>query len=84
MFVEVLREVAPASLQRILSAVDVEKGEVGWRDSLPKPGGARDAVAGLIEAALTRDDAVGDMARRLRKKYPKRTIPQKRNRRRRR
>ncbi len=82
MFVEVLRETAPASLQRILSAVDVAKAEAGWADSLRKSGGAQDAVALLIESALSRDDAVGDMARRLRKKYRNRSVPKMRKRRR--
>jgi hypothetical protein len=67
LFVEVLRETAPASLQRILSAVDTAKAEAGWADSLEKPGEAQAAVSLLIESALPRDDAVGDMARRLRK-----------------
>lgn len=83
-FVEALRKAAPASLQRILSAVDAEKAEAGWADSLHKAGAARDAVALLIESALSRDDAVGDMARRLRKKYRNRSVPKKRKRRRRR
>jgi hypothetical protein len=83
LFVEVLRETAPSSLQRILSAVDVTKAEAGWVDSLQKAGGAQDAVALLIESALSRDDAVGAMARRLRKKYRNRSVPKKRKRRRR-
>jgi len=83
MFVEVLREGAPASLQRILSAVDAEKAESGWVDSLRKAGAAQDAVALLIESALARDDAVGEMARKLRKKYPNRSKPRKLKRRRR-
>ena len=52
--------------------------EAGWIDSLQKTGGAQDTVALLIEAALSRDDAVGDMARRLRKKYRNRSVPKKR------
>ena len=80
MFVEVVREAAPASLQRILSAVDVTKAEAGWIDSLQKPGPPRDAVALLIESALSRQDAVGDMARRLRKKFRSRSAPKKRRR----
>jgi hypothetical protein len=77
LFVEVLREAAPASLQRILSAVDAARAEAGWADSLEKSGEARAAVSLLIESALSRADAVGDMARRLRKKYRNRSVPRK-------
>lgn len=82
MFVEILREAAPASLQRILSAIDAKKAEEGWVDSLLRAGPAQDAVALLIESALSRDDAVGDMARRLRKKYRNRSVAKKGKRRR--
>ena len=78
MFVEVVREAAPASLQRILSAVNVEKAEAGWADSLQKKGPAQDSVALLVESALSRDDAVGEMARRLRKNFRKRSVPKAR------
>jgi hypothetical protein len=78
MFVEALRDVAPASLQRILTAVDTNKAEEGWADSLLKKGPAQDAVALLIESALSREDAVGDMARRLRKKFRNKSAPKKR------
>ncbi|SHO63570.1 hypothetical protein SAMN02745172_01436 [Pseudoxanthobacter soli DSM 19599] len=77
LFVEVLREIAPVSLQRILSAVDVQKAEAGWLDSLSRPGSAQDAVARLIETAFARDDAVGELARRLRRRYPSRSRPKK-------
>jgi hypothetical protein len=80
LFVEVLRELAPVSLQRILSAIDVETAEAGWADSLKKAGAAQDAAAFLIDSAISREDAVGDMARRLRKKYRNRSVPKKRKR----
>jgi hypothetical protein len=84
-FIEVLREVCPAILQRILSFVDVTTAEAGWLDSLKneKAGSARDAVALLVESSLVRDDTVGDMARRLRKKFPRRSVPRTREHRRR-
>jgi hypothetical protein len=83
MFIEVIREAAPACLRRMLSAVDVQKAEAGWKDSLEKSGTARDAVALLIESALSREDTVGDMARKLRKNFPKRSQPKARKHRRR-
>jgi hypothetical protein len=71
LFINVLNEAGPEHLQRILAAVDVAKAEEGWADSLEKRGDPRRAVALLIEAAISRTDAVGDMARRLRKRFPK-------------
>jgi hypothetical protein len=80
-FVDVLREAAPVSLDRILSSIDVAKAESGWIDALQKPSAAQDTVALLVESALSRQDAVGDMARRLRKKYRSQSVPKKRKRR---
>ncbi|MCC8943530.1 hypothetical protein H8A97_00035 [Bradyrhizobium sp. Arg62] len=76
LFIEVLMEAAPESLQRILAMVDVAKAEQGWTDSLEKAGDARHGVARLVEAAISRTDAVGDMARRLRKRFPKASVLQ--------
>lgn len=74
-FVGVLRDAAPGNLQKILSSIDATKAEAGWTDSLQKGGGARQAVALLIEAALSHDSPVGELARRLRKKYRRRSVP---------
>lgn len=75
LFIKVLSEKAPENLQRILAAVDVTKAEQGWADSLEKGGEPRRAVALLVEAAISRTDAVGDMARRLRKRFSKVSVP---------
>jgi hypothetical protein len=78
MFVEVVNEAASASLQRMLSAVEVQKAETGWIDSLEKGGKPQEAVALLIEAAISRTDALGEMARKLRAKFTKRSRPKAR------
>lgn len=83
-FIEALRETAPLSLQRILSTVDAASAEAGWTDSLQRGGAAQDAVALLVESALMREDAVGQLARHLRKRYRARSVPKMRKRRRRR
>jgi hypothetical protein len=75
LFIIVLRDKAPENLQRILAAVDVTKAEEGWADSLETGGSPRRAVALLVEAAISRTDAVGEMARRLRKRFPKVSVP---------
>jgi hypothetical protein len=80
LFVEVLKEAAPATLDRILSTVDVTKAEPGWADCLATGRDAQITVSLLVESALSRDDAVGHLARRLRKQYPSRSVPTKRNR----
>jgi hypothetical protein len=69
--VGLLMEKAPEHLQRILASVDIAKAEEGWADSLETGGEPRRAAALLVEAAISRPDAVGDMARRLRKRFPK-------------
>lgn len=74
-FVGLLIEKAPEHLQRILAAVDVEKAEEGWANSLETGSEPRRAVALLIEAAISRTDAVGEMARRLRKRFKKASVP---------
>jgi hypothetical protein len=74
-FVGLLIEKAPENLQRILAAVDVAKGEEGWADSLEKGGKTRRAAALLVEAAILRTDAVGAMARRLRQRFKKASVP---------
>jgi hypothetical protein len=75
LFIKVLREKAPENLQRILAAVDVTKAEEGWANSLETGGEPRRAVALLVEAAISRTDAVGEIARRLRKRFPKVSVP---------
>ena len=74
-YVQLLREVAPLSLQRILDAVDVEPAEKGWVRALRKGKGPRKTVAHLIDASLERTDALGILAKRLRIRFPKSSVP---------
>jgi hypothetical protein len=64
-------ELSPASLQRLLDQVDVATATVGWRASLAKGGRPAKTVAYLIDGAIARGDAVGDLARDLRRRHPK-------------
>jgi hypothetical protein len=74
-FMRLLRQVAPQSLDRILSQVNIGTAEIGWAAALAKGGAPRRAVAFLVEMSIGRDDAVGDMARRLRARCPRRSVP---------
>lgn len=75
MFIEVVKEAAPASLQRILDSIELAGAEAGWIASIKAGGQTRRTVSFLIEAALPREDAVGEMARRVRARFPKTSIP---------
>lgn len=68
-------EFAPAGLQRMLEKVDAATASVGWRASLAKGGEPARSVAYLVEAAIGRADAAGELARKLRKRFPKASLP---------
>lgn len=84
LFLRLAWQVAPESFQRLLDHLDVAAAEQGWTNALTgKEGtrergakaGARQAVAFLINRAIDRTDAVGDLARGLRQRFPKRSVP---------
>ena len=70
-----MRQVAPQSLQRILAQVDVTDAEIGWAAAISATAATRRTAALLIESALERTDQVGDMARRLHRRFPKQSAP---------
>jgi hypothetical protein len=74
-FIRIVRQVAPQSLQRILAQVDVTDAEIGWAAAISATAATRRTAALLIESALERTDQVGDMARRLRRRFPKQSAP---------
>lgn len=65
-----LRRFAPQSLDRILSKLDHRRAELGWTAAIRAGKGARRAASHLVTAALSRTDAIGDVARRLRTRFP--------------
>lgn len=65
-----LRRHAPQSLDRIFDRLDPKRAEVGWTAAIRAGKGARRSVAHLVTAAVARPDALGDLARRLRKRFP--------------
>lgn len=84
LFIRVLAEVDEAGLTRILDQIDPARATEGWRKALlggeahrkhDKDANPREAAALLIHYAIDRADALGDVARRLRREHPKRSTP---------
>jgi hypothetical protein len=75
LFIHVVRQLAPASFDRMLCAVNAAAAEEGWAATLRAKGDGRRVVALLIENAIERTDALGAMARRLRQRFPRRSKP---------
>lgn len=84
LFLRLLAQVDPSGLIRVLDQIDVEKAELGWRNALRgrennrEPGAklqARQVASLLIHHALDRDDAVGKLARQLRRDFPRQSVP---------
>ena len=75
LFLRMLRQFAPQSLDRVFGQIDINKAEIGWALSLAKGGGPKRSTALLVELAQGRIDAVGDMARRVRMRFPKLSMP---------
>jgi hypothetical protein len=74
-YLGVLAKAAPESLQRILDAVDVTGAQKGWSTALSHGSGPRRTVAALVESSLERRGELGVLARRLRKRFPKSSVP---------
>ena len=75
LFLRMLRQFAPQSLDRVFDQIDIATAEIGWLASLKNGGGARRSASLLVEIADDRADAVGDMARRIRGRFPKLSVP---------
>jgi hypothetical protein len=65
---------SPESLQLVLDLVSIEKAAIGWKAALEAGGGSKKTVEVLIQAAGGRTDAIGDIARQLRKRRKTRNI----------
>lgn len=84
LFLRLLAQVAPSGLTRVLERINVEKAALGWRNALrgcennSKLGAkaqARQVVSLLIHYAFERDDDVGELARQLRRDFPRLSVP---------
>ncbi|EIJ45931.1 hypothetical protein GWL_29590 [Herbaspirillum sp. GW103] len=84
LFIRVLAEVDEVGLTRILDQIDPARASDGWRRALlggesrrkrNEDADPREAAALLIHYAINRADALGDVARHLRRQYAKRSTP---------
>jgi hypothetical protein len=84
LFLRLLAQVGPGGLTRVLDEIDTEKAGRGWRNALRgrennrMPGAkaqARQVASLLIHHALDRNDAIGDLSRRLRRDFPRQSVP---------
>lgn len=89
LFLRLLCQLAPASFERIMAAIDPAGAEIGWGTALSGADAARHAPDGdreqaridrqtaawLVEITHERPDALGETARRLRRRYPRRSVP---------
>ncbi|SAK40125.1 hypothetical protein [Caballeronia ptereochthonis] len=83
-FLRLLVQVEPVGSTRVLDHIDVKKAQIGWRNAIRglennrEPGAkaqARQVVSLLIQHALDRNDAVGELARQLRRDFPSKSVP---------
>lgn len=70
-FVRVVIEYAPAAWHEILAKLDPAVAEINLTECLTKDEDHRRTAAAVIESAITLDGPVGDMARRIRVRFPK-------------
>jgi hypothetical protein len=75
LFLSALGEHAPRFLSLILNAVAPAKAESAWAACLTGSATARRSAARLVEAALTHGNEIGEVARRLRERYPTASRP---------
>ncbi|MCQ4312786.1 hypothetical protein NAV33_12875 [Pseudomonas stutzeri] len=65
---------APDSLQLALDLVSADKAAIGWKAALEAGGRSKRTVDVLLQAARDRTDAIGDLARQLRRRRKTRSI----------
>jgi hypothetical protein len=74
-FLRVMDEAAPDALARILARVEPVAAEAAWGTCLAKGGKAGRSAAILIELCRTMPGELGEVARRLRQRFPKASLP---------
>ena len=74
-FVRVVIEYAPVAWSEVLAKLDPALAEKNLAECLKEDEDHRRTAATVIESAITLNDPVGDMAQRLRLRFPKASIP---------
>lgn len=75
LFLRMVRQLDHKGFDKMLAAIDASSAEIGWAAALGGKAKARRTAAYLVHAAVDRPDALGEMARRLRERFPKASIP---------
>jgi len=71
LFIALLREVAPAVLERVLQALDPVNAERLWAERLRGSAVERQAAAALLHEATSIAGPLADVANRLRRRFPR-------------
>ncbi len=74
-FLHLIRQIAPDKLASMLDGADPVTAEANWITGIKSPADIRRPTSILVDAAIGRSDALGDMARRIRKKYSSASKP---------
>lgn len=74
-YVDLLRKAAPTSLQRIFDRIDVDRASEGWPAALRYGKSPRRTAALLVESCVDREDQLGVLAKRLRTRFPRSSVP---------
>ncbi len=74
-FLQSLRSHSPDVLMSILTKINVGDASKGWTDSLVRGGSARSSVAILVDAAIDQAGEIGELARKLRKRFQASSVP---------
>lgn len=74
-FLRTLEKFAPEALTRILAMLESKAAEDAWSACFTKGGKPSRTAAILVENCITMAGEIGMVAKRLRKKYPKASIP---------
>lgn len=75
LLIRVLIEMAPEVWEKIVLALDAELAAESLANCLAKGSGHRRAAALVVDSAQRARGQVGEMARRLRKRFPKSSVP---------
>jgi hypothetical protein len=75
LFFHAIHQFGPVFFSRMLDGVNPATAEPNWIAGIKSSPDIRRATALLIKAAAPREDGLGEMARRIRKKYPSKSKP---------
>lgn len=75
LFLRLVRQLDPFGFETILESIDADAAEVGWANALNGDAHTRRTAAFLVHASLHRTDRLGEVARSLRARFPKKSTP---------